>query len=111
MNRSTGVVADDGQAVPVRLKAEQDRGLQTVRILIFVDQNMIKALCNIVGDGPIGHDLRPIKQQVVVIEHVLLLLGLHIGSEQLPQVRLPLRTPREKVAEHLVKRRFGIDGA
>jgi hypothetical protein len=44
------IVADHGEAAAVRLKTEQDRGLKPVGVLIFVDQNVIKAPGDILGD-------------------------------------------------------------
>ena len=37
------VVADDGQAAAVGLERQQDRGLQAVGVLVFVDQHVIEA--------------------------------------------------------------------
>ena len=106
-----GVVADDGQAAAARLQRQQDRGLKAIGVLIFVDQDMIEAAADIVGKQRIADGLRPVEQQVVVIENVLRLLGLDIGGEQLAQLRAPAGAPREEAAEHLVERQFGIDGA
>ena len=87
------VVADDGQAASVRLQRQQDRGLQAVGVLIFVDQHMIEAAADFVRDRRIAHHLRPVEQEVVVIEHVLGLLGLDIGREQALQLGRPACAP------------------
>ena len=87
------VVADDGEAAPVGLQRQQDRGLQAVGVLIFVDQHMVEAAADVVGERRIAHRLRPVEQQVVVIEHVLPLLGLDIGREQLLQLGCPAGAP------------------
>ena len=63
------------------LQCEQDRGLQAVGVLVFVDKHVIEATADIGGDGRIRHHLSPVKQQVVVIEDVLLLLGLGVCRE------------------------------
>ena len=44
------VVANHGEATALRLQSQQDRGLQTVRVLIFVDEDMIEAAADIVGE-------------------------------------------------------------
>ncbi|MNI01733.1 hypothetical protein D3C73_545850 [compost metagenome] len=44
------VIADDGQAMPAGFQAHQDRGLQPVGILIFVDHDVIEAGADIFGD-------------------------------------------------------------
>jgi hypothetical protein len=46
--------------------------------------------------------MRPVEQQVVVIEHALRLLGVDVGGEQHGAGRLPLAAPRERLIEHLV---------
>ena len=91
------VVADHGQAVAAGLQRQQDRRLQPVGVLIFVDENVIEAAADIVGQRRIAHGLRPVEQQVVVIEHVLLLLGLDIGREQFLQLGRPARAPRKEM--------------
>ena len=63
------------------------------------------------GQHRIADRLRPVEQQVVVIEHVLRLLGLDIGREQLAQLGLPSGAPGKVLAQHLVERQLGIDGA
>ena len=93
------VVADHREAAPSGLQRQQDRGLQPVGVLVFVDQHVIEAAADVVGDAPASrHHLRPVEQQVVVIEDVLLLLGLDIGREQLLQLALPSRRTRERCA-------------
>ena len=92
------VVADHGEAVPAGLQRQQDRRLQPVGVLIFVDQHMIEAAADLVGERRIAHRLRPVEQQIVVIEHVLALLGLDIGREQLASARRPSRRTTERTA-------------
>ena len=41
------VVADDGQAPAAGLQRQQDRGLQPVGVLIFIDQHMIELAADI----------------------------------------------------------------
>ena len=91
-----GVVADHGEAPAVRLERQQDRGLQRVGVLILVDQHVIEALADLVGERRLRHHLRPIEQQIVVVEHVLALLGLDIGGDRAAAARLPSRRTRER---------------
>ena len=84
-------------------------GLQPVRILIFINQNMVKATADICGKSRIAHHLRPIEQQIVVIEHVLALLCFDIGGKQLLEFGSPSRTPREGRAQDLLDRDLRID--
>ena len=103
------VVADHRQTVPLRLQCQQDGRLQAVGVLIFVHQNMIETPADMLGECGLAGHLRPVQQQVVVIEHVLFLLGLDIASEQIAQFRGPAGAPREVRGEHLFQRQLRID--
>ena len=59
---------------------------------------MVEAAANIVSKPRVAHSLRPIKQEVIVIEDVLPLLGLHIGREEVAQLGRPGGAPRESNA-------------
>ena len=83
--------------------------MQPVRILVFIDQNMVEAAADIVGKSGVAHHLRPVEQQVVVIEDVLALLRLNIGGKQLLEFGGPPRTPRERRAQDLLNRDLGVD--
>jgi hypothetical protein len=76
-----GVVADDSETAPFRLQRQQDRGLETVGVLIFVDQDMVEPAPYILGQRRLAEGLRPVEQQIVVIENVLRLLGVDVSSE------------------------------
>ncbi len=106
-----GVVADDGQPLAVGPQRQQHRGLELVGVLIFVDQDMIEARGDFTGDRGLLHHVRPIEQEIVVVEHVLLLLDLDILREQSPQLVLPHLAPRKARAENRVERLFAIHGA
>ncbi len=50
--------------------------------------------------------MEPVKQQVVVIEHGALLLGVDVAAEQLAQLVLPVAAPRERaVLEEIIAER------
>ena len=70
-----GVVADHGETAPIRLEPQQDFRLKRVGILIFVDQDEIEAARHVRGDRSERHHVRPVQQQIVVIEHPLRALG------------------------------------
>jgi hypothetical protein len=106
-----GVVADHGEAAARGLEREQDRRLQPVGVLILVDQHVIEALGDIGGNRRLRHHLRPVEQEIVVVEHVLALLGLDISGEQRPQLRLPMLAPGEVRAQHLVERQLRVHRA
>ncbi|MDH6592436.1 hypothetical protein M2165_002325 [Variovorax sp. TBS-050B] len=106
-----GVVAHHGDAATVRLEREQDRRLQQVGVLVLVDQHMVEALSDQGGQRGLGHHAGPVEQQVVVIEHVLLLLGLDVGAEQPLELGLPFGAPRKGLGEHAFERRARVDAA
>ena len=68
--------------------------LQPVRVLIFIDENMIEAAADVLREGGLGAHLLPPAQQIVVVKNVLRLLGLDVGSERLLQLRRPFAAPR-----------------
>ena len=93
----------------MRLEREQDAGLQRIGVLVFVHQDMVEARADLRREYRFGHHLRPVQQQVVVVEHVLFLLGLHIGEEQLLEFVLPFGAPREAALQHFFQRQQGVD--
>ncbi|MEZ0103113.1 hypothetical protein ABIF25_006695 [Bradyrhizobium elkanii] len=105
------VVADHGEPASCGLECEQDRGLQAVGVLIFVDHHMVEAAADLLGQRGVRHHLRPVEQEVVVIEHVLPLLGFDIGAEQLFQFTGPAGAPREELAEHGLDRHLRVHAA
>ncbi len=72
---------------------------------------MVEAATDILGDEGLVHHVRPVEQQVVVIEDILHLLRLDIGGKQLAQLVLPGGAPGKDVAQNLLERRLGVDGA
>ncbi len=105
------VVAHHREAVAVRLQPQKDRSLQAVGVLIFVHQHVVEALADVGGERRLRHHLRPIEQEIVVVEHVLALLGLDIGRKQLAQLAFPSGAPRKERAQHLLQRRLRVHGA
>ena len=69
---------------------------------------MVEALADVGGERRLGHHLRPVEQQVVVIEDVLALLGFDIGGKQVAELRLPARAPGEGRQQDLFERQLGI---
>ena len=105
-----GVVADHGETAPVRLEPQQDLRLERVGILIFVDQDEVEAGRDVRGDRTKRHHVRPVKQQIVVIEHPLRALGERIGAKQLSQLARPLAAPGECLQEQRRQLDPGIRG-
>ena len=46
-----GIVADDRQAPASGLERQQDRGLEGVGVLILVDQDVVEAAADVVGEA------------------------------------------------------------
>ena len=104
-----GVVADDGDTGAIGLQTEQDRRLQGVGVLVLIDQDVVETgrdeTCDLFG----LHHLRPVEQEIVVIEHRLGLLRLDVGSKQALQRLLPFDAPGEGATERLAHGKSGID--
>ena len=105
-----GVVADDGDAGAVGLQTEQDRRLQGVGVLVLIDEDVIEAVGDKTCDLLDPHHLRPVEQQIVVVEHRLGLLGFDVAGEQALQRLRPFGAPGEGAIERLADRQLGIDG-
>ena len=67
-----------------------------LRILVFIDKDMVEAFTQVLRDQRVAHGLRPIKEQIVVIQHVLSLLGLDICPKKLIQLGRPSGAPRKE---------------
>ena len=57
------------------------------------------------------HQVPPIKQKVVVVEHMLLLFGVHVGTEQAFQRTLPFGAPGVDVKQEFSQWPLAVDGA
>jgi hypothetical protein len=62
---------------------------------------MVEAAADVLGQGRIAHHLRPVEQQVIVIEHIVALLGLHIRGKHLAQLSDPSGAPGERHAQYV----------
>jgi hypothetical protein len=60
---------------------------------------MVEPVSNVSGKQWIGDCSRPVKQQVIVIEDVLRLLGFDVTAEQILKLCFPAGAPRKMVAE------------
>ena len=85
--------------------------MEPVRVLVFVDQHVVEPPADIRREHRITERLRPVEQQVVVVEHVLGLLGLDIGREELPQLSGPAGAPGKDRAQDFVERHLGVHAA
>ena len=77
------IVADDGDAVAVRPQALQDFGLQHVRVLVLVDQDVVELAADVGGERDRRHHRVPVEQQVVVVERLIGQLLLDVRAVQL----------------------------
>ena len=69
---------------------------------------MAEATADLARKLGLGHHSRPVEQKIVVVEHVLRLLGLHVPEEKALQVLFPLGTPRVVGLQHVGERGAGI---
>ena len=102
------IVAHNCEPSPIGLETKEDRSLQGIGVLILIDQHMVEVLTHFNCELRHLHELAPVEQQVVVIEHLLALLGLDIGLEQIAQRVLPFRAPRKLLQQHTLQGLAGI---
>ena len=72
---------------------------------------MIEAATDVVGEAGVANHLRPVEQEVVVIEDVLLLLGLDTGRKQFFKFRRPPGAPWIRRSDDLLDWYLGVDAA
>jgi hypothetical protein len=56
--------------------------LQGVGVLVLVDQDVVGLVADEPRERSLLHHVGPVEEQVVVIEDVLPLLGLDVGTEE-----------------------------
>ena len=105
------VITHDGETLAIRFHGQKNRCLQAIGVLILVYKNVVETRANLSPEAGVGHHLRPVQQQVVVIEHTLRLLFADVSIEEFPQFGFPVRAPREYVAEHVSERCSAIHDA
>ena len=69
---------------------------------------MVETRAELGGRRRVGQHLGPVEQQVVVVEHLRLLLGLDVAGEQPLQLGRPADPDREAAREHGLERLAGI---
>ena len=106
-----GVVAHAGDAAAARPQQRDDLGLQRVRVLILVDQHVIESFAHPRPGGRVGEQGAPEEEQVVVVEHLLLLFGIGVAREEPAQALAARLAPREGLDEYLGQRLLGVDAA
>ncbi len=106
-----GVVADAGDPGAVGPEQADDVGLQRVRVLVLVDEHVVEAFAHAGAAGGVGEQAAPEQEQVVVVQHLLLLLGVRVRGEELRQALLGRQAPRERCVQHLVQRELRVDAA
>ncbi len=106
-----GIVTDHGQAPAVGPQRAQDLGLQAVGVLVLVDQHMVEACRRVGGQGRLEHGLGPVEQEIVVVEHLLAQLLVHVAAEQRLQFGFPGGAPGELRLQDLGQRQSTVDGA
>jgi hypothetical protein len=87
------VISDNGQTVAVRLHTQENRCLQGVRVLVFVDEDVVESGSNFCRQARLLHHMAPIEKQIVVVEHVVALLCNDVGAEKLFEFVGPIGAP------------------
>ena len=90
-----GVVADDRDAAPLGLEPEQDVGLERVRVLVLVDEDVIEERADARRERLVAHEVVPVEEEIVVVEHRPCRLGVDVRGEEVAELLLPLEAPGE----------------
>ena len=77
------IIADhDGEVVIERPHAMENRGLQPVGVLIFVHKDVIEPFVQERGERLVAKQMKPIEEEIVVVEHMPFLLCFGIRFEK-----------------------------
>ena len=87
----------------------QDAGLQCIRVLKLVYQHVIESLGNQTSQFRLLHQIRPVKKQIVVVEHVVFFLGGNVRAEQCRKLIRPISAPGKRALECLFDFALCID--
>ena len=75
------IVAHHCDPVAARLEPPQNLGLQAVGVLVLVDQHLVEASADLLGNRRIAQQVQPVKQEIVIVEHLPLDLGVDVGGK------------------------------
>ena len=98
------IVTDDREPVAIGFQAVENPRLERVRVLVFIDQDVVKPTADALRRWFGLHEVKPIQQEIVIVEDVMPLFGVPIGAEQLLQFHRPVRTPREGLLQRRLDR-------
>ena len=70
---------------------------------------MVEPRPHLAGKVGIGGGVRPVEQQVVVVEYVLRLLRGGVGCEETLELFFPMRAPGKGGAQHTRERHSSVD--
>ncbi len=99
-----GIVADHRDPLAVGFERVDDLALQGAGVLVLVDQHVVEILRQTLRQCRVLHHHMPVEQQIVEIQHAILLLAADIFSIQLREIRFPLADPRKLFFDGLFQR-------
>ena len=108
---SLRVVADDHHFGRPRPQAREDRGLQGIRVLVFVHEHVIEGPCHPRTGSRVGHERVPEQQEIVVVEDVLRALAVGVGGEDGADAVQLRDAPGEAPIDHCAQALPRVDGA
>ena len=89
----------------------QDGGLNGVCVLIFIDEDVLKAPGKSAANSRLGECLLPVEEQVVVIKQLTLAFAFHIFLEDALDLRTMVVAPWEAFGEDLFERLTRVHAA
>ena len=73
--------------------------MKGVRVLKFVDEDVIESSSDFGRNGGFLHGVTPVKQEIIIVEHIVSLLSNDVCAEQLFEFIDPVGAPREDCVE------------
>jgi hypothetical protein len=105
------VVAHDHQPVAGGAQRREDVGLERVRVLVLVDQDVVEQLRDRGARRRVAAERVPEQEQVVVVERALRALALGVALEDRADRLALLGAPRVLAFEHLGELGAAVHGA
>lgn len=106
-----GIVANDGDAGAVGTQVLENRGLEAVGVLVFVDKDVGEAFAEMAIAGGLGQECVPEEKQIVVVEKMIAFFASGVGFEEGFKIDQILSLGGVGLCEDFVEGKLTVDDA
>ena len=105
------IVTHNRYAESIGFQRVENLCLDQVRILILVNENVVKPRTNLARELRFGNKVAPVQEQVIVVEYLTALFTLHVLAKQLGELVGPVDTPWIAFVQSIQQRLLRIHAA